>query len=178
MQGAALTTRAHFCGLGPHLATQGNPGKIFHWNSDSKASRLGCGSEGRGAERGLSGKTLHRNHPFRLPHSFAKASGRSEGSEVKAAAQTGCSVGRGLARAGPGVGASPTPLQLSALPFPEVGQGKSHKAYDLKRGREAGRLRVGRPLSRPGLAVKCQPLSMSGPDNYLEWTAPHQFFKK
>lgn len=96
---------------------------------------------------------------------------------MKAAAQTGCSVGRGLARAGPGVGASPTPLQLSALPFPEVGQGKSHKAYDLKRGREAGRLRVGRPPP-PGLAVKRQPLSMSGPDNYLEWTAPHQFFKK
>lgn len=38
MQGAALTTRAHFGGLGPHLATQGNPGTIFHWNSDSKAS--------------------------------------------------------------------------------------------------------------------------------------------
>lgn len=140
------------------------------------ASRMRFGGSGC-RERAVREDSAQKS-PLPSPHSFAKASGRSEGSEVKAAAQTGCSVGRGLARAGPGVGASPTPLQLSALPFPEVGQGKSHKAYDLKRGREAGRLRVGRPLSRPGLAVKRQPLSMSGPDNYLEWTAPHQFFKK
>lgn len=84
MQGAALTTRAHFCGLGPHLATQGNPGTIFHWNSDSKASpqtsRVSDAVRRVGVQReGLSGKTLHRNHPFRLPTALLRLRGEAKG---------------------------------------------------------------------------------------------------
>lgn len=67
---------------------------------------LGCSLEGRGAGRGPSGRTPHRNHPFRLPTALRRLWGapishsvgwKSEGSEVKAAAGTSCSDGlRGL----------------------------------------------------------------------------------